>query len=77
LIAIGLVVLIQLAWTYLPFTQALFEAEGLGLLHWGLILGAGLGLFLAVELEKWLLRRFHLVADERAASNASAEHQQA
>ncbi|MDR9440572.1 MAG: HAD-IC family P-type ATPase [Halomonas sp.] len=77
LIAIGLVILIQLGWTYLPFMQLLFEAEGLSLLHWILILAAGLALFLVVELEKWVLRRFNLVSVEQAASNTHAASQQA
>ncbi|MDX1634003.1 MAG: cation-transporting P-type ATPase [Marinobacter sp.] len=56
LIAIGLVVLGQLAWTYLPPMQFLFSSQGLEPLHWGLILLAGAAIFLLVELEKLVLR---------------------
>jgi len=62
LIAIGLVIAIQLGWTYLPFMQLLFEGAALSPSHWGIIVVVGLGLFVVVELEKWLLRRFNLVS---------------
>ncbi|CAM3409389.1 cation-translocating P-type ATPase [Halomonas lysinitropha] len=75
LIAIGLVILIQLGWTYLPFMQLLFEAEGLSPLHWGLILATGLALFLVVELEKWILRHFNLMSGKQAPGRERASRQ--
>ncbi len=57
LIAIGLVALIQLGWTYLPFMQLIFGSEGLSVSHWGVILAGGVAIFLVVEAEKWVLRR--------------------
>ncbi|WP_355662481.1 cation-translocating P-type ATPase [Halomonas salifodinae] len=56
-LAIGLVTVLQLAWTYLPPLQLVFGSDALGLAHWAVILAASLGLFLVVELEKWLWRR--------------------
>lgn len=56
-LAIGLVVMLQLGWTYLPFMQAVFGSAALGPLHWLVILAASVALFLIVELEKWVLRK--------------------
>ncbi|MFQ3787243.1 cation-translocating P-type ATPase [Halomonas sp. A29] len=64
-LAIGLVVLLQLGWTYLPFMQTVFGSEGLGALHWMVILAGSIALYLIVELEKWVLRK-------REASTASS-----
>jgi len=57
LMAIGLVLLLQVAWTYAPPMQALFSSAGLSPLHWGLIWLAGIAVFLLVELEKAVTRR--------------------
>ncbi len=74
LIAIGLVVLGQLAWTYLPPMQFLFSSQGLELAHWGLIWLAGGAIFLLVELEKLVLRhrRGSGSDDDEAPSRAQA-----
>ncbi|APX92706.1 carbonate dehydratase [Halomonas sp. 1513] len=56
-IAIGLVMLLQLAWTYLPFMQLIFGSAALGAGHWLMIMAASVALFLIVECEKWVLRR--------------------
>ena len=56
-IAIGLVMLLQLAWTYLPFMQVIFASAALGANHWLMILAGSVALFLVVEGEKWVLRR--------------------
>ena len=56
-IAIALVMLLQLAWTYLPFMQVIFGSAALGVGHWLMIVAASMVLFLIVELEKWVLRR--------------------
>ncbi|MDI5920362.1 HAD-IC family P-type ATPase [Halomonas sp. LR5S13] len=77
LLAIGLVIAIQLGWTYLPFMQLLFEGEPLSPIHWGLILTAGVGLFLVVELEKWVLRHFDLVSTGQTAIRREGSRQQA
>ncbi|WP_166257962.1 cation-translocating P-type ATPase [Marinobacter salicampi] len=57
LMAIGLVVVLQLAWTYLGPMQYLFESASLTLTHWGLIWAAGITIFLLIELEKLFWRR--------------------
>ncbi|MDX5379588.1 MAG: HAD-IC family P-type ATPase [Halomonas sp.] len=56
-LAIGLVLSLQVAWTYLPFMQALFDSAALAPWHWLLVFGCSIALFLVVELEKLLLRR--------------------
>ncbi|QFU01836.1 putative cation-transporting ATPase F [Halomonas sp. THAF5a] len=55
-LAIGLVMLLQLGWTYLPFLQRVFGGAALGLSHWLAILAVAVAIFLAVELEKGLRR---------------------
>ena len=55
--AAALLVIVQLAFTYAPPMQALFETRTLPLSDWLTILPAAVALFLLVELEKWVLRR--------------------
>ncbi|GEN27111.1 cation-transporting P-type ATPase [Halovibrio variabilis] len=55
--AIGLVMLLQMAFTYLPFMQLIFASEGLRIIHWLAILVASLAIYLIIEIEKVLLRR--------------------
>ncbi|SFU30222.1 cation-translocating P-type ATPase [Halomonas korlensis] len=55
-IAIGLVMVLQLAWTYLPFMQLTFGSAALGLGHWTVILTGSMAIYLVVELEKRILR---------------------
>jgi len=57
LIAIALVVVFQLLWTYTAPMQFLFDSASLGWHHWAVILAASVGLFLLVEAEKAVLRR--------------------
>jgi magnesium-transporting ATPase (P-type) len=47
----------QIAFTYAPPMQQLFRTTPLGAASWSLILMLGLAKFLAVEAEKWVLRR--------------------
>jgi len=56
LLSIGVLVVIQLAFTYVPFMQALFGVVALDAAAWGLIAGFGVLLFVAVELEKLAIR---------------------
>ena len=56
-IVIGVLVVLQLALTYLPFLQGIFGTAPLGLVTWAFILALGLAKFFAVELEKFLWRR--------------------
>jgi magnesium-transporting ATPase (P-type) len=47
----------QIAFTYAPPMQQLFRTTPLGAASWSLILMLGLAKFVAVEAEKWVLRR--------------------
>ncbi|WP_104203507.1 cation-translocating P-type ATPase [Billgrantia saliphila] len=73
LVAIALVALFQLGWTYLPFMQMIFGTEGLSLLHWAVIAVAGVAVFLVVEAEKWLLRRREVSAAQSPHSGKEKE----
>jgi magnesium-transporting ATPase (P-type) len=57
LIAAGLLILFQAAFTYLPFFNLLFRTEGLAPATWGKVLLVGLVLYLVVETEKAVGRR--------------------
>ncbi|BDA13467.1 carbonate dehydratase [Aeromonas caviae] len=54
----GILLLLQLAIIYLPFMQTLFGTEGIPLRYWGITLAIGAVIFLIVEIEKPLTRRF-------------------
>ena len=56
LLAVGLVLILQLLFTYSPFMQHLFDTVALDAAAWGRIIAVGLILFLVIEFEKWLLR---------------------
>ncbi len=56
-IAIGVLLALQLAFTYVPAMQTLFHTAALDAAAWGRILAFGACVLLAVELEKALLRR--------------------
>jgi magnesium-transporting ATPase (P-type) len=57
-IAIGALAVLQLAFVYLPFMQRWFGTAPLALRHWLIPLGIGLAVFLIIEAEKALVRRF-------------------
>jgi len=63
LIALAVVVAAQLAFTYAPFMQDLFDTTPLSFLDGLLIVGAGVVLMLILEAEKTLLRRFRVFSD--------------
>ncbi len=56
-IAIGILILLQLAFTYAPVMNTLFGTTPIGLQDWGRILLFGLAVFLIVEVEKAVVRR--------------------
>jgi magnesium-transporting ATPase (P-type) len=58
LLSAALIILFQLGFTYLPPMQGLFGSTGIGMAEWGRILAVGLAVFLLVEMEKALLRRY-------------------
>ncbi|MBS0298652.1 MAG: cation-transporting P-type ATPase [Proteobacteria bacterium] len=56
LLAVGLLLILQLLFTYLPIMQQLFGTVALDAATWGRIAAVSLLLFLVIELEKYLLR---------------------
>jgi magnesium-transporting ATPase (P-type) len=59
LMAVGALVLLQLAFTYLGPMQDLFGTASISATDWSLAIGAGFAVFLLVEAEKALVRRRH------------------
>jgi magnesium-transporting ATPase (P-type) len=57
LLACLTVVLLQLALTYLPVLQGIFETTPVSLIHWGIIVGLAVTAFALFELAERLLRR--------------------
>jgi magnesium-transporting ATPase (P-type) len=57
LLTIGVLLLFQAGFTYLPFMQKLFGVVALDAAAWGLVAGFGVLLFLVIEIEKRVLRR--------------------
>ena len=59
LLAIALVILFQIAFTYVPFMQTLFRSTPLEMNTWLLIVAVAASVLVLVELEKWLIRLFN------------------
>jgi magnesium-transporting ATPase (P-type) len=60
LLAVGLLLILQLLFTYWPTMQRLFGTTALDAATWGRIAAVSLVLFLLVELEKYVLQRSSL-----------------
>ena len=58
----GVLLLMQLAIIYVPVMQTMFGTEGLPLRYWFITLVIGIAMFLVVEVEKRLTRRFRKAA---------------
>jgi Ca2+-transporting ATPase len=56
-LGVFLMVLLQLAFTYLPFMNRLFHTEPIGLESWGAIAAAAVVAHFVVGLEKFIARR--------------------
>jgi len=56
-LSIGVLILMQLAFTYLPLMQKLFHTSPMFLAEWGVITAIGVVLFGIVEVEKAFWRR--------------------
>lgn len=69
--AVTAVALAQLAFTYLPWMQALFDTRSVPLADGLVILGIGAAFMVALEAEKALLLRWGVFAELGAAHNAS------
>jgi Ca2+-transporting ATPase len=57
LTGVGMMATLQIFFTYLPVMNRTFSSEPIGMTEWGLILGTGTLIYLAVGWEKWLRRR--------------------
>lgn len=57
LIAVCLVFVLQLAFTYLPFMQVLFQTQGLSIAHGFVCVAIGILVFMVLEVEKWIRQR--------------------
>jgi magnesium-transporting ATPase (P-type) len=71
LLSATLIILLQLAFTYVPAMQRLFGSAALGVAEWTRILGIAAAVFVLVELEKALLRRHVSAQIPRAAAGHS------
>ncbi|MDH0701963.1 HAD-IC family P-type ATPase, partial [Pseudomonas toyotomiensis] len=60
LLAIAACLLLQALYTYAPPMQRLFNSTALDAAQWARVVLAGLAVFVIAELEKWLIRRWHL-----------------
>ncbi|HYI69272.1 MAG TPA: HAD-IC family P-type ATPase, partial [Skermanella sp.] len=58
LISMVLCLLLQLAFTYLPFMHSLFGTAPIDLLDWAMLAGIGAMVFIIIELEKAAVRRW-------------------
>ncbi len=58
----GVLILLQLAIIYLPFMNRAFGTEPLPAYYWGVTLLVSIGIFIIVEIEKWLFARFRSAA---------------
>ena len=56
--ASGILILLQLGWTYFPPMQAMFRSTALDMNHWIQIIMVASSVFFLVELEKWLIRLY-------------------
>ncbi len=54
---IGIMVVLQLLYTYAPFMQVAFQSAALGLVDWVYIVGVGILIYVLVEIEKYFTFR--------------------
>ena len=59
LVGVGAMLLLQIAYTYLPLMNRLFQSTAISIDSWGRIIFAGFATYLIVEIEK-KMRNFHL-----------------
>jgi magnesium-transporting ATPase (P-type) len=74
-LAIGVLAILQLMFVYAPFMQTLFSSAPLELRHWLIPLGIGFAVFLLVEVEKAIFRRFASAGrkPDRSTDDATGE----
>ena len=54
---VGLMVLLQMLFTYLPVMNTAFGSQPIGLRQWGMIIATSLVVYIVIEFEKWLRHR--------------------
>ena len=54
---VGLMIVLQMLYTYVPGMNTLFGSAPMTLGEWALVIGAGIAIHVAVEVEKWFTRR--------------------
>lgn len=57
LAGVGIMVLLQLLFTYLPAMNSTFGSRPIALKEWGIIIGASTIVYCVIECEKWIRRR--------------------
>ena len=67
---VGIMIVLQLLYTYVPFMNAAFSSAPLEAWMWLPIFAVGLVAFIVVELDKWL-RRATAARNERRSDSAS------
>jgi hypothetical protein len=65
LAGIAIIVGLQLAFTYLPWMQYLFQTTTIGFLEGAAIVGTGVALFVILEIEKHIGRALFSYAETR------------
>ncbi len=74
LAGVGLMIVLQIGFTYLPFMNVAFATAPIGAGEWALVLAVGLVIYLVVGLEKWLRRRAAAVTRPRGPRPALSPH---
>ncbi|WP_413721719.1 cation-transporting P-type ATPase [Sodalis sp. RH24] len=59
----GVLIVLQLAIIYLPFMNRAFGTEPLPAFYWGVTLQVSIGIFIIVEIEKWVFARLRTTAN--------------
>lgn len=62
LLTIGILIILQLLFTYNPLMQQWFGTADINILAWFNIFALGVALFFIIEIEKWLIRRYQEVS---------------
>jgi magnesium-transporting ATPase (P-type) len=72
-IAVGVLLVLQLGFVYLPFMQTLFGTAALSPRHWVIPVVIGLGIFTVVEIEKAVVRAWDRHRPQGRATAATAK----
>jgi cation-transporting P-type ATPase F len=56
---VSVMIVLQLAFTYVPLMNTIFNSAPIDAVWWLSIIGVGLGIYIVVETEKWLRRRLN------------------